>query len=264
VVSRSARRGPRVRGTFLKTLVALAGLAIAATAVASAVGPGPGAVSTGSIVSRPISKMPAPRITRHPDRVESGSVAAFAFRAPNARSFQCRIDAQSWRACRSPVLYKGIAVGRHRFRVRALSHVPGARDRTVRLSRARRFVWLRAESRRFSIVQLDADLGALYPGASPTALPLRVENPNDIPILVTSIAIASAAGPDGCDAAANLELIPSNASDSLALRVPAGGSVFVPSAGVAPPAIQLRDLPVNQDACQGARFELSFSGSAHG
>jgi hypothetical protein len=253
-----------VRGTFLKALVALAGLAITVAAVASAVAPGPAVDAGVAVASRPISKVPAPLITRHPDRVESGSVATFAFQAAKAHSFQCRVDARSWRACRSPVLYRGISVGRHRFRVRALVRPPAARPRAIRHSRTRRFVWRRAESRRFSIVQLNTELGALYPGAPPTALPLRIENPNDIPILVTSIAVASAVGPSGCDAVTNLELIPSNASDSLALRVPAGGSVSVPSAGIAPPAIRLRDLPVNQDACQGARFELSFSGSAHG
>jgi hypothetical protein len=38
----------------------------------------------------------------------------------------------------------------------------------------------------------------------------------------------------------------------------------LPAVGVAAPTIQLRDLPVNQDACQSASFPLSFSGSARG
>jgi hypothetical protein len=40
--------------------------------------------------------------------------------------------------------------------------------------------------------------------------------------------------------------------------------VTLPAPGVSPPAIQLRDLPFNQDACQGARFPLAFSGEARG
>ena len=55
-----------------------------------------------------------------------------------------------------------------------------------------------------------------------------------------------------------------DASAAKPLVVPAGGVVTVPSQGVLPPTIALRDLPVNQDACQNARFPLSFSGSAHG
>jgi hypothetical protein len=48
------------------------------------------------------------------------------------------------------------------------------------------------------------------------------------------------------------------------LAVPANGSASLPAAGVAAPTIALRDLPFNQDACQGARFPLAFSGRARG
>ena len=253
-----------MRGTVLRCLVALAGLAITATAVASAVGPNPAADGPAPVASRPSPKVPSPRIIRHPDRVESASTATFAFVGRGTRWFQCRLDAERWRSCRSPVAYKGLAAGRHRFRVRALARSRNARRHTVRHSRARRFTWLRAEARKFSILRLDAELGPLYPGAPATALPLRIENPNEIAIFVTSLGVSAATGPEGCDATTNLELIPAGVSESLALRIPAGGSATVPAPGIAAPAIALRDLPVNQDACQGARFELSFSGSAHG
>ena len=46
--------------------------------------------------------------------------------------------------------------------------------------------------------------------------------------------------------------------------MPAGGSFRLPAQGVTTPSIQLRDLPVNQDACKNARFALEFTGSARG
>ena len=46
--------------------------------------------------------------------------------------------------------------------------------------------------------------------------------------------------------------------------IPAGGAVSLPAPGVAPPTIALRDLPFDQDACQGASFPSLFSGEAHG
>ena len=120
------------------------------------------------------------------------------------------------------------------------------------------------ESRPFSIVPTLESQGPLYPGAAAMALPVRLENPNSIPIFVTSVSVAAAGGPESCPGATNLELIPSSASASRPVQVPAGGSVQLPAQGAEPPAIQLRDLPVNQDACQGVRFDLTYSGSAHG
>jgi hypothetical protein len=70
--------------------------------------------------------------------------------------------------------------------------------------------------------------------------------------------------PEGCDSADNLELTQSSASSSAPLRIPARGSVSLPAQGVSAPSIRLRELPVNQDACQRAHFPLAFSGEAHG
>jgi hypothetical protein len=95
-------------------------------------------------------------------------------------------------------------------------------------------------------------------------LPLTIENPNPVPIFVTDLRVAATADPPGCAREENLSLIAASLSSAAPLRVPAGGSASLPAPGVSPPAIQLRDLPVNQDACQGARFPLAFSGEARG
>ena len=116
----------------------------------------------------------------------------------------------------------------------------------------------------FSIAPLLSSLSALHPGAPPTALPLVIANPNSVPIFVTGLSVTVTADPVGCASAENLVLGQSGASSAAPIEIPAGGSVSVPSPGASAPTIQLRDLPVNQDACQNARFPLEFSGSARG
>jgi hypothetical protein len=203
-------------------------------------------------------RTPKPTITARPDAKSPSTSARFDFtvRLPDAH-FQCRLDRTRWQACNPPVFFAGLAVGQHRFSVRAL-------DPRRRHGAARGFRWTVLASKEFSIVPELSGLGMLYPGAPPVTLPLTVQNPNSAPIRVTELRVSVAADPPGCASAENLALGQSNASRSLPLKVPAGGSIRLPAQGVLPPTIQLRDLPVNQDACQNARFPLEFGGSARG
>jgi hypothetical protein len=199
-----------------------------------------------------------PTISRHPDRVALSSVARFDFDAGRrARGFRCRLDSRRWRDCRGPVSFAHLDPGRHSFAVLAF-------DREGRRSAAARFRWRILEAKGFTIASHPAEAATLFPGAPPVALPLTVENPNPAPIFVVSLRVAATADPPGCPRSENLSLIAASVSSAAPLRVPAQGSASLPAAGLAPPAIQLRDLPVNQDACQGARFPLAFSGKARG
>lgn len=245
-----------MRQVATKALAAVGGLAIVTTVVAVAVAD-KAPRGAGGDPRRQSERLPIPRIDSHPDPVESAPRAVFRFSAKGAKRFECRLDAARWRPCRSPLVYGSVAAGRHAFLVRSVALKPR------RHSRSRRFRWLRAEQRPFSIVQT-AEPGPLFPGAPPSPLPVRIDNPNTIPIFVTSLQVSVAGDPPGCDAATNLELIPASATDSAPLLVPAGGSAQLPGPGIGAPSIALRDLPVNQDACQNARFSLVFSGSAHG
>jgi hypothetical protein len=171
--------------------------------------------------------------------------------------FRCRLDGGAWRRCRSHVAFDGLATGAHSFSVRSVG--PGGRR-----SRAARFRWRVLEPMDFSIQPRLEGLGALYPGASPRPLPVTIVNPNPVPIFVTGLRATPTADPLGCKSAANLALTESSASATTPIEVPAAGSVTLPAPGASPPAIQLRNLPVDQDACQGARFPLAFSGEARG
>ncbi len=201
--------------------------------------------------------LPKPKLRRHPRRVEASTAATFGFRAKRRPRFQCRLDGRAWTGCRSPVRYSGLSAGAHRFAVRAVG------KRHSRSSPAR-FRWRVLAPRDFSIAPRLGDLRPLFPGAAPQQLPLTVSNPNPVPILVTGVTVAATGGQSGCSGADNLTLTPAGVSAAAPLRVPAHSSAELPAAGLAAPSIQLRDLPVNQNACQGAAFPLAFSGSARG
>jgi hypothetical protein len=200
---------------------------------------------------------PRARITEHPPRRVVSTSVRFGFAARGAPRFECRLDGARWRSCRAPVELAGIAAGGHTFSVRAV-------DRRGRHGPAARFHWTRLEPKELSIEPALSGLGVLYPGAPPIGLPVVVSNPNPAPVLLTSLWVSVPTNPAGCPSAENLALGPAGVSNASPLEVPAGGSVSLPAGGVSPPTIQLRDLPVDQDACQGARFQLDFFGSAWG
>lgn len=203
-------------------------------------------------------RLPKPTLSEHPDAQSPSTRARFGFtaRRPGAR-FECHLDRARWRTCSSPALFAGLAVGRHKFSVRTV-------DRQGRHGAAAKFRWTVLAAKDFSIAPDLSGLGALYPGAPPLALPLTVQNPNPAPIVITGLRVSVGADPAGCASADNLALGQSNASPSAPLEVPADGSVRLPAHGVLPPTIQLRDLPINQDACKNAQFPLEFTGSARG
>jgi len=247
-----AQRG----GTTTRALVALVvvGACFGAVAYAASQPPHGDKAIQRSVGPQP----PRPQIVKHPARLSASSKASFTFTAgsPTPR-FRCRLDGDGWKVCRAPVSYTGLAAGPHSFSVRAVS-------RLGRLGPLARLSWTRFESKRFAIEPQFSGIGALYPGAAPTGLPVLLRNPNPVPILVTALRVGVSADQPGCPGNPNLELIPASASRTAPLRLAAGASLSLPSGTATAPAIALRDLPVNQDACQGATFPLTFSGEAHG
>lgn len=207
--------------------------------------------------SRSVASLSRPKIAMHPDRLATSTSAKFSFAVRGGRPrFQCRLDNRPWTACRAPLSFVKLRVGSHSFSVRVTAR--GHHGKAVR------FRWRVLKPMDFSITPRLAGLGALYPGAPAQALPLTIANPNPVPILVTSLQVRATSDPPGCGSAENLVLSDSSASSASPLEVPAGGSVSLPAPGVAAPSIQMRDLPVNQDACQRSRFPLAFSGTARG
>jgi hypothetical protein len=194
----------------------------------------------------------------HPNKLATSTTAKFAFAVRGSKPrFQCRLDGRAWSACQAPVAFSKMPVGSHSFSVRVL--VAGGRH-----GRSSRFRWRVLEPMDFSITPQLAGLGALYPGAPAQVLPLTITNPNPVPIRVITLTVSATADPPGCGSAENLVLTGASASSASPIKVPASGSVSLPGPGGSAPTIQLRDLPVSQDACQKAQFPLSFSGTARG
>jgi hypothetical protein len=246
------------RGVLLTLLAVIVGLgAVAYAATPKKHNPTPGSTSKAGR-SQGTGSLPKPKITMHPDKQATSTNAKFGFTAGSGKPrFQCRLDGRPWSACQPPVSFSKLAAGSHSFSVRSV----GPRGKH---SKAARFRWQVLEPKDFSITPQLAGLGALYPGAPAQALPLTITNPNSVPILVTSLQVRATADPPGCGSAENLVLSGSSASSTAPIKVPANGTVSLPAPDASAPSIQLRDLPVSQDACRRAQFPLAFSGIARG
>jgi hypothetical protein len=245
-------------GTMRGLLTVLAGIAgLGAVAYAATPqSPIPGSASKAER-SQGTGSLPKPKITVHPDKLATSTNAKFSFTVRAARPrFQCRLDGRAWSACQAPISFSKLAAGAHSFSVRSA----GPRGKH---SQTTRFRWQVLEPKDFSITP-QPGLVALYPGAPAQSLPLTITNPNPVPILVTSLQVRATADPPGCGSAENLVLSGSSASSAAPIKVPASGTVSLPAPGASAPSIQLRDLPVSQDACQRAQFPLAFSGTARG
>jgi hypothetical protein len=173
--------------------------------------------------------------------------------AAKPRRFQCRYDGGGWSGCGSPLRLGAVPAGAHELRVRALT-------RSGRTGAAASFSWRQVEPKPIAIVAADP-VEDLYPGFPPQPLSVTVSNPNDVPVEVTRLSVGIANDPPACPAE-NFRLTPSALSPGSPLPVPARGSVTLPSA--AAPAIEMLNLPVNQDACSEAQVDLVFEGEAHG
>ncbi|HEX3239174.1 MAG TPA: hypothetical protein VHR18_03435 [Solirubrobacterales bacterium] len=83
-------------------------------------GPPPGETPPGP--TPPTPKPPQTRLSKHPAKRGSATTAQFAFSADQAgASFRCKLDRGPYKSCRSPRVYRGLAVGPHVLRVLAIA-----------------------------------------------------------------------------------------------------------------------------------------------
>jgi hypothetical protein len=92
----------------------------------------------------------------------------------------------------------------------------------------------------------------LYPGL-PRCLTYTVHNPMNVPININSLSISDVIAPATCPVS-NLDVS----------RTTFSGSLIVPARGTntTPVPISLIDTATNQDPCQGATFDFTYSGTA--
>jgi hypothetical protein len=241
----------------------VAALLVTAAAAYATVRPGAGAGAERHAAPAPPVTAPttpvtasgsaALRIVEHPRAMTTRSTARFRVVAPGEPALRCRLDRQPAKPCATNVVYRGLPAGNHNFLVAARRQG----RRTVRAD----FGWRVLESEAFEVEPRPAAVGPLYPGAAPLPIRVVITNPNAVAITLTGLRVTARGGAAGCDPAANLALTAPQLG-AAPPRIPAHGSLILPNATVPAPTIGLRELGVNQDACQGAKFDLSFSGSA--
>ena len=207
------------------------------------------------------STPPPPVLTSFPPQQATATTATFAFTDEETGVvFRCKLDGKPFASCKSPKSYTALALGSHTFSV-----VAKDKSRT-NLSTVTTYSWTivkkTVEEQPFTIS--GAVSAPLAPGVS-RSLPLTVSNPNGVAIIVTSLVVTAQPGSTkaGCDGPGNLQLTQSNVSGTNTFTVPANGEVTLPSGGVSTPQVLMKNLATNQDACKGASFTFSYSGSAH-
>ncbi len=202
---------------------------------------------------------PRPTLLQQPTNPSASDSATFAFSDREAgATFECSLDGAAYAACASPKTYTGIAAGTHRFSVRAV-------DPAGNRSASTDYSWRATTATTGQPFTISGGYGGLlYPGKS-ADLALRVTNPNGDAIVVEGLTVTIQPGSSNarCDGPTNLQLTQSNVSVANPLTIPANSSVTLPSGTVSAPQVLMRNLATNQDACKGATFSFSYSGSAH-
>ena len=212
-----------------------------------------------TIVSRP--PPPPPRITSKLDVDTTSPDAVFGFEIAAGSTAECRLDANAWEPCDSPVIYVGLSAGRHTFCVRAIGADGVAGPATCVSRNVPSSESPPEPSGTFTIS--GSFPGLPYPGSS-GPLPVTVSNPYDFDLRVWRLSVTALPGSSqpGCDARENVQVTQSNtAAGSVSIVVPARGSVTLPTQGATAPRVAMLDLAVSQDACKNAVFTLSYSGT---
>ncbi|MFI4990099.1 MAG: hypothetical protein ACHQHO_04185 [Solirubrobacterales bacterium] len=205
---------------------------------------------------------PVPTITAQPAASTTSREASFSFAdVEHGVTLLCRRDGGRFDKCTSPLPYRSLSLGAHSFQVQA-------RDAVGNTSASASYSWTivkelpKEEGKPFTVSGNAS--GPLAPGMT-QPLAITLSNPNNVTITVTALTVTTAPGSSkaGCDGPTNLALTQSNLSEAKALTIAAGGHATLPSGAISAPQVLMKDLPVNQDACKGASFNFTYSGSAH-
>ncbi len=203
---------------------------------------------------------PAPTISSGPDNPTNDTSATFAFAdSESGATLQCSLDGAAFTACTSPASYSKLSVADHTFAVRAVDAASNASGPTS-------YPWTIVDKKTFPISGTVPQ--PLYPGAI-RPMNLTFTNPYNFAIRVTSVTITVmhqttiSGQPDaGCDGPTNVVV---SQGLTATVVIPGNGTASLQSLGVPTaqwPQIQMLDLSTNQDACKGAAFSFTFSGTA--
>jgi hypothetical protein len=200
---------------------------------------------------------PAPVLVDKPDDPNGDGIANFTWTdSESPLTFQCSIENGAFTNCTSPysTIVNVTNNGQHQFAVRAY-------DAAGHFSQTS-YTWKVLGVN----ITIDGDVvGLMAPGVT-RPIALTFHNPNNFLIKVTGVDISVRTSPPGCPAGsvggnpANISLQQADITSAATVSVPANGQVTLPAQGHAAPTIRLNDTPLNQDACKGGTFGLSYVG----
>lgn len=192
-----------------------------------------------------------PTITQHPANPATLRTSTFAWAHPEPGvTFRCSIDDSSWHTCTSPYTFKVRSLGGHvhEFEVVAV-------DAAGNVSWPAQYLWHVSDDE----FEVNGSVSNLQPGVW-LSIPVEIYNPNGFDLDVNQITVSVMSSPPGCPASTNIQLQQSPISSSNKVTVPKRSTRTLPPA--LQPRIQLKNLPVNQDACQNKEFKLLYGGKA--
>lgn len=215
--------------------------------------PPPATTTTTTVVDS--TPPPPPVLAEKPDNPTTSKNAHFKVTDAEAGvTFECRLNGGAWGACGPVANYNGLDYGEHCLDVRAL-------DRAGNTSPATGWCWSIVIQGGFPISGTVPQPFA--PGVS-HPLNLVLGNPYNFTIRVTSVTIAVDTATTNADCVGPTNLTVTK-NLSAPVDVPRDATRSLQQLGVAQadwPVLTMPNLPVNQDACKGVTFSLSFTGQA--
>lgn len=199
-------------------------------------------------------------ITAKPSDPTPSATNDFAWTQPDPdATAQCSLENGSWKPCSTPfrwVIETG-NYGQHQFAVRAIDAAGNASAPATY-----RFKYEKGLPTSGVPFDISGSVSGLSIGIW-RPITVTLTNPNPVPIFVSEVTVTLPdTSPNGCSILDNFEVDQSDISTSNTVTVPAGGSLTLPADGATPPRIRLVNKPVNQDACKGVTFPLTYSGTA--
>ena len=195
---------------------------------------------------------PKPKLTQTPPSTTSSTDATFAFTdGENNVVFKCSLDGAAYTACTSPITYHNLSASIHTFAVIAC-------DAAGNCSAAATFTWT-VTTQSFTVN--GNAVGTFYPGASALPINLVITNPFNTTLTVTSVTVTITGTNHAACGAGNFTVV-QNLQGSV--DIPANSTKSLSDVGypqVDWPMVKMIETGTNQDACQTATVNFSYSGN---
>ena len=197
---------------------------------------------------------PAPTITGNPTASSTSPTGTFTFSDSQAGvTFECSLDSATAVPCTSPASYTNLDVTNHCFSVVAV-------DSINQTSPPASFCWTITMT---TFPVTGGPIGSFSPGTS-QYVNLSITNPNSFSITVTGVTATVSPTTSNASCVGNTNLVQSQAFTG-PVTIPANSTKTLQQLGVPQSQwlqLTMPNLGTNQDACKGATFQISYSGTA--